>query len=611
MHIDADSQAHQSRLESVRQVDSSDRSEAGITSEPVRFESAIVNRRRTLWAAALVLLACGLLWFNLADTRSTSAAVNSYRDWEIVRLTQSGGSFFPDISRDGKYVAYVSEESGQQAVWILQLATSTRQQIVAPRKFDYRDLLFTPDGSQLYFSRAEGPSPLRSLYRIPVLGGVARKLRDDIDSSIALSPDGAHLALSRRNSEGESEFVVASADGVEERVLAERGLLEFPAWSPDGKVIAFSLGHAGSGGPNMSIHEILLADGARKEISPRKWNFVGKKTWLPDGSGLIVSGRGQDSKVSQLWLVAYPSGDARPLSDNLDGFRQARLTADARMLVADQVAAVSDIWSSPLADAAGARRVGVWGMSGLHLLRDGRIAYASWQSGGDVKIWMMNGDGTEKKQLTTDGGFDASVVGSPDGRYLFFNSSRSGHHEIWRMNLDGTGLVRVTHTNGAHAPSVSPDGRWLIYLATGDDFLYKVPLEGGAPVKVAGEAVGVSAVSPDGKLIAYIATGKNTWAIAVSSFDDGSAIRRFEIGSNSLNNNSLKWTPDGKALLYAASSDAVGNIWMQPLDGSTPRQVTNFKEDGIFRFDISPDGKTLICARGAWRSDILLIKNLR
>jgi len=118
-------------------------------------------------------------------------------------------------------------------------------------------------------------------------------------------------------------------------------------------------------------------------------------------------------------------------------------------------------------------------------------------------------------------------------------------------------------------------------------------------------------VSPDGKLIAYIAPGKDTWGIAVSSFKDGSAVRRFEPGSNSLNGASLKWTQDGKALLYSVSSDGVANIWMQPLNGGQPRRVTDFKADGMFRFDISPDGKTLVCARGGWKHDIVSIKNLR
>lgn len=125
------------------------------------------------------------------------------------------------------------------------------------------------------------------------------------------------------------------------------------------------------------------------------------------------------------------------------------------------------------------------------------------------------------------------------------------------------------------------------------------------------KGVGVSSVSPDGRLIAYFAPGKNAWAIAVSSFKDGSVIRSFEVGSHSLNNTALKWTPDGKALLYANTTDGVGNIWMQPIGGGPARQVTDFNADGIFCFDVSPDGRNLFYARGGWKHDVVLIKNLR
>ena len=118
-------------------------------------------------------------------------------------------------------------------------------------------------------------------------------------------------------------------------------------------------------------------------------------------------------------------------------------------------------------------------------------------------------------------------------------------------------------------------------------------------------------VSPDGKLIAYFSQEKDAWGIAVRSFEGGLLIRKFEIGSHSLNNSSLKWTPDAKALLYANSSDGVGNVWIQSLDGSAPRKVTAFNSDGLFRFDVSSDGKNMVCARGGWKHDIVLIKNLR
>ena len=567
------------------------------------------SRKIRLWAAAVIVIlaAAGILVLNLFSARTRSAALKTYRDWEIVRLTRTGDSIAPDISHDGKYVAYVNHELGSNSVWIHQLATSTQLQLVPPEKFSYRQLHFSPDGSELYFLRLENSTPLGTLYRIPVFGGAARKLRDDVVSIVMISSDGAHLAFARRNREGKTEFVISNTDGVEERVLVDHAF-EFPAWSPDGKVIAFSVGNAESGGERMGIHEIRLSDGAQKEITSQKWQHAGDKVWLPDGSGLIVSARDQKTHAKQLWFVAYPSGETRPLSDDLDNFSHVRVTADARMLVAQQFYPVSDIWSSSLADVAGGKKIGTWGMGGLCLMADGRVVYSGLLSEASNELWMMNADGSERKQLTFDSGDDLGPAASPDGRYVVFVSNRSGNFEIWRMNPDGSNLLQLTRTNGANSPDVSPDNRWVVYLSAG--YLCKIPLEGGEPVRVC-KADGASCVSPDGKLIAYFAAGKEALGIVVSSFEDGSAIRKFDVGSLSLNKTSLKWTPDGKALLYSLSSDGVANIWMQPLDGGLPKRMTDFKSDGIFRFDVSSDGKNLVCARGGWRHDVVLIKHLR
>jgi hypothetical protein len=69
------------------------------------------------------------------------------------------------------------------------------------------------------------------------------------------------------------------------------------------------------------------------------------------------------------------------------------------------------------------------------------------------------------------------------------------------MNTDGGALFQLTDSTGAKLPSVAPDPGWMIYLSSSDDYLYKVPIEGGAPRRVAGKAIGVSAVSPDGKTL--------------------------------------------------------------------------------------------------------------
>jgi TolB protein len=224
---------------------------------------------------------------------------------------------------------------------------------------------------------------------------------------------------------------------------------------------------------------------------------------------------------------------------------------------------------------------------------------------------MMDSDGKERKRLTFDAGNDFSPLISPDGRYIVFVSNRTGNFEIWRMNTDGSNPIQLTNSKGANMPAISPDGKWVTYMSSGEGKLYKAPLEGGEATGLEIRTVGVSAVSPDGKLIGYFFPGTNGWGIAVNSFEDGSVIKQFDYKFASLNNRVLKWTPDGKALLYARSTDDVGDIWMQPLDGSPAKRITDFKSDGIFHFDISSDGKDLLCARGGWKHDIVLIKNLR
>ena len=72
----------------------------------------------------------------------------------------------------------------------------------------------------------------------------------------------------------------------------------------------------------------------------------------------------------------------------------------------------------------------------------------------------------------------------------------------------------------------------------------------------------------------------------------------------------LRWTPDGSGLAYAARQQGVGNIWVQPLDGSAPKQLTHWNPNPIFSFGWSPDGKWLAYASGTLTSDVVLISNL-
>jgi Tol biopolymer transport system component len=70
----------------------------------------------------------------------------------------------------------------------------------------------------------------------------------------------------------------------------------------------------------------------------------------------------------------------------------------------------------------------------------------------------------------------------------------------------------------------------------------------------------------------------------------------------------VNFTPDGKAVAYRIRENGVENIWVQPLDGSPGRQLTNFASDSIWEFHWSPDGKSLGVMRTHSESDVVLLQ---
>ncbi|HEU5400504.1 MAG TPA: hypothetical protein VFU86_04055 [Terriglobales bacterium] len=70
----------------------------------------------------------------------------------------------------------------------------------------------------------------------------------------------------------------------------------------------------------------------------------------------------------------------------------------------------------------------------------------------------------------------------------------------------------------------------------------------------------------------------------------------------------VEFTLDGKAVAYPIRDHGVDNVWVQPLDGSPGKQITNFAAEQIDSFHWSPDGKSLLLMRGHSESDVVLLQ---
>ena len=581
-----------------------------------------------LFSATLMIVIAGAA-FGLRKLIGLNRPTAPLTAMTVIRLTHTGKAARAAISPDGKYVAHVIEESGKQSLWLRQVATSSEIQIVPPDEVAYIGITFSPDGNFIYYVRGqqrdlrEGSFGDRgTLFKTPTLGKTEQKLLTDVDGHITLSPDGNWLAFVRQYpNRGKSALMVAKADGAEERELATRKFPDNflpggPAWSPDSKIIACTTNNFTSDRPYRGVVGISVTDGAEKPIGSKHWYGATRRlAWLTDGSGILVIGAEYSRGLNQIWRLSYPGNEAQRVVNDLNDYSDLSLTADSRTLAAVRADRLVNIWVAPDGDASRAKSITAGagredGIRGLTWTPDGRILYRSMA--GDVpQLWIMGADGAGGKQLSVDGPehFDPAV--SPDGRYIVWSSSPTGRRHILRMDMDGGNLKQLTNGSNEWQPEYTPDGKWSVYAAMGFS-LWKMPTDGGAPAQLTDGLSWRPAIAPDGKWIAFnrLDEASGQWRIAVIPFGGGPPHKVFDVPSSSLYR-AIRWTPDGRGVAYPVTQGRVSNLWSQPLDGSPPSQLTDFKDQLIFDFAWSRDGRQIAFSRGVINSDVVLISNFR
>lgn len=566
---------------------------------------------RSLGFSMLVAALLAGAAFGIFRAAETFRNPESFETMKFEKLTYSGdvASEQAAVSPDGKYFAYVQEVAGEESLWVKQTQTDSNVRIIGPTAKRYNGLTFAPDANYVYFTviEKEGTS---SLYQVPVLGGPTRKIASEAKGPIAFSPDGQSILFVR----DETQLFCSNADGSNAREIARAGdqnrWLRF-SWSPNGKEIAAAYFSAADS--NDHLAKVSVSDGSITEIAS-SWQRIRGVAWLRDGR-LLISGRDPETQLSQIWMVDPVTGMRRRVTNDLSSYQGLSVTSDGQMIVSTQQNTLSNIWKS----GPGSKPVRVTtekgkndGMSGLALTPDGRILYTT-RIRGNQDIWIVNGDGTGSRQLTFNSGANFSPAVAPGGEFIVFVSTRAGAPTLWRMDMDGGDQRQLTSEPGAQTePDFTPDGRWVLFQLTDPSnvsTIWKVPAEGGRPVQLTKIDSIHPKVSPDGRYFVCdfgLATPENGLKVGIFSMEGGESISSFEFPAIVRSRN-IRWTADGRSLLYVEGKEQVDNIWSIPVSGGPARQITDFTAEKIFRFDVSPVTGQLVYARGTDTSDAVLI----
>lgn len=141
----------------------------------------------------------------------------------------------------------------------------------------------------------------------------------------------------------------------------------------------------------------------------------------------------------------------------------------------------------------------------------------------------------------------------------------------------------------------------------------KVPIDGGASQAVSSTPVnGYFDVSPDGKTLAFTTVDHlsgHEEKLALLDLTSPAppkmtALQNPRIGL-------IRFSRDGRSLVYPVRNLGVDNLWQQPLDGSAGKLVTAFTAEHIWDFHWSPDGSRLAIVRGHNDSDVVLLHDQR
>ena len=491
-------------------------------------------------AGLLVLIVIAAVMVN--RPRPHSFGVTSVGEFRLVPLTGAlGFEVQPQFSPDGKEIAYawVSQKGDLPDIYVKLVKDGTPVRLIpAQERVGHILPAWSPDGRYIAcvrFERIPDPKPepneslaeqikkrmathpAAAVYMAPAIGGEEKKLFAVGElSDLRWSPDGKWFLTAERSAPGEP-FVLyrVSVDGSGRRPLTSPPLNyngdTLPAFSPDGKLIAFSRNYT-SGASDVFV---MSARGGVPRRLTHDGEHIGGIAFSQNGHDVIFSSARGGGERRALWRVPVGGTIPRQLPFGGDDAESPTVPPAGNYLVYVKSTYSDKIWAYNIpapGEPAAPGRIAIASrqlQAAPQFSPDGRrVAFASSRSG-SWEIWVASPDGSNAVQLTNFGNRQTgSPHWSPDGKQLAFDARPEKHSDIYVIDAQGGTPRRITNSgrNDAVVPNWSHDGRWIYYAsnAGGHWDLWKTLADGSqSPVQVTKNGGFAPFESSDGRTLYY------------------------------------------------------------------------------------------------------------